>query len=233
MSEPTSAPRLSGGGSPPKPRGLNLRQLAIHSLVLYEARPTARCHSTPRERQRLSWRSTATSWLLVIGGLAWLGSLALEAQEWGQVGTRESGQIERSSLLTINSLVRAVPGSIVHWAMVHGFAEPESDGTWIVALEGALEIGVPDGADSLVLELYPYLPRGVAERTVAIRSGGGVQVVALRDGITAVRLKAKPDSRQRLSIECDFTVSPFVLGEGPDKRTLCVKLLSVEAVSEH
>jgi len=181
----------------------------------------------------VTWRSTVTSWLLVIGGLAWLSSLVLQASEWGQVGTQESGQIERSSLPTLNTPVPAVPGSSVHWAMLHGFAEPESDGTWIVALEGALEVGVPDGAASLVLELYPYLPRGVAERTAAIHSGDSVQVVTLRDGITVVRIKVEPDSRQRLSIECDFTVSPFVLGEGPDKRTLCVKLLSVEAVSEH
>jgi len=179
----------------------------------------------------VTWRSTASSWLLVIGGLAWLSSLVLQAPEWGQLGTRKSGQIEGSSLLPINTPVWAVPGSSVHWAMLHGFAEPESDGTWIVALEGALDFRVPDGADSLEINLYPYLPKGVTERTAAIRSGDSVQVVTLREGITVVPVKAEPDSRQRVTIECDFTVSPFVLGEGPDKRTLCVKLLSVEAAS--
>lgn len=114
--------------------------------------------------------------------------------------------------------------------MLHGFAEPETDGTWIVTLEGALEIGVPDGAASLLIELYPYLPDGVAQRTIAIESQENVDLVTLSDGITVVQVPAQPNSQQRITIGCDFTVSPFVLGEGPDKRTLCVKLLSVEIV---
>ena len=169
--------------------------------------------------------------LLIIGASVWVGSLILQVPEWGQAGSRGSSQVEARSRLSSNLSVRAVPDSPVHWAMLHGFAEPESDGTWIVALEGALEFGVPDGVHSLLLELYPYLPSDVEIRTLAIRSGERVQLVSLHDGITVVSVPAEPSSRQRVTIECDGTVSPFVLGEGPDKRTLCVKLLSVEAVS--
>lgn len=182
-------------------------------------------------RAALGGVRTGITLLLLVGGLAWLSSLFLRVPEWGQSGTRATSQIESSWLPSDNVRVRASPGSAVHWAMLHGFAEPESDGTWIVALEGALEIGVPSGADSLLLELYPYLPSGVTQRTVAIRSGEDLQLVSMEDGITVARVPAQPGVRQRVAIECDFTVSPFVLGEGPDKRTLCVKLLSVEAVS--
>lgn len=184
-----------------------------------------------RGRVALGAVTTGITFSLVVGGLAWLGSLILHVPKWGQSGTHATSQIEASWLPSDNVRVRASPGSAVHWAMLHGFAEPESDGTWIVALEGALEFGVPGEADSLLLELYPYLPSGVTQRTVAIRSGDNLQLVSMEDGITVARVPAMPASRQRVTIECDFTVSPFVLGEGPDKRTLCVKLLSVEAAS--
>ena len=168
--------------------------------------------------------------LVSVSGLVWAGTILVGIGEIQVTGTGNGSKIDQARSLPLGFPVPATPNSPVHWAMLHGFAEPETDGTWIVTLEGALEIGVPDGAASLLIELYPYLPDGVAQRTIAIESQENVDLVTLSDGITVVQVPAQPNSQQRITIGCDFTVSPFVLGEGPDKRTLCVKLLSVEIV---
>ena len=212
-------------------RGLKRWQVLARILIIMTSDAPQVAGRLARKQTLMEDGPLYVAVLLIIGASVWVGSLILQVPEWGQAGSRGSSQVEARSRLSSNIVVRAVPDSPVHWAMLHGFAEPESDGTWIVALEGALEFEVPDGVHSLLLELYPYLPSDVEGRTLAIRSGERVQLVNLRDGITIVPVPVEPSSRQRVSIECDGTVSPFVLGEGPDKRTLCVKLLSVEAMS--
>lgn len=178
-----------------------------------------------RIRARPSWREL----IFLAFGLTWILSVSTGLRDLNTITGGDYRQMDELRGFPLSVRVTATPDSPLHWSMLHGFGQPESDGTWVVSLEGALEIELPDGADSLLLELYPFLPEGVVQRTIAIRSGQDVQLVGLADGITVVRIQADANARQRVVIECDYAVSPFVLGEGPDKRTLCVKLLSIEA----
>lgn len=168
--------------------------------------------------------------LLLTAGIAPIGLVGAALRDVKPIAGDDLSHIEEARSFPLSVRVDATPRSPIHWSMLHGFGQPEPDGTWIVSIEGSLEIEVPEGARSLLLELYPFLPKGVGQRTIVIRVGEEVQLLNLGDGITVARVPVATNSNQRVTIECDFTVSPFLLGEGPDQRTLCVKLLSVEAI---
>jgi len=179
-------------------------------------------------------------YLTLIGALAFLGSAlaltpALVAVLSGSLrSVAPSDQLRTGRALPefqIGERVVATQQSKPHWSMVHGFAEPENDGTWIISIDARLEFDVAEGVRAVRLQLYPYLRRDVSEKVVLIRGRDGAQLVALQDGITEVDVSTSSDSVNSVTIECDYTTNPFASGEGPDKRTLCVKLLSVEALS--
>ena len=165
-------------------------------------------------------------------GLCWLlSALVLGLTPTGPtIGELESERL--SEQLEVGRKVVASPDSLVHWAMVYGFAEPEPDGTWITSIEARLELNAAPDVEKLRVNLYPFISKGELNRSIRVKTAEGVSHYQLFDGITSIEVAVVHSNPEEIIIECDSTRSPFLLGEGPDQRRLCVKLLSVEALGD-
>ena len=188
--------------------------------------PTDEPQSVSGVRAALRLASAIAVFFLLLGVWSWTNRIEFVVPLGeGELMSTDLVELRR---IEMNSELSMTRNDDSHWILSRGFDTPEPDGTWIVANSSRIIFEVEGGRPGrIALTFYPFLTEAISSRDVEVLSTADSMKVSLVDGVTAISLALDGSSQQAVDIRCAKVDSPLDLGVGPDKRTLCAKLLSV------
>ena len=196
------------------------------STASHSSEPTGGQQSISGSRAALRLTLAVAVFFLLLGAWSWTNRVEFAAP----LGEREltSTDLDELRRIEMHSDLSMTGDEDSHWILSYGFDTPEPDGTWIVANSSRIIFEVEGGRPGrIALTFYPFLSEAISSRDIEVVSSVDAVKASLVDGVTAISVQLDGSSRQAVDIRCARVDSPLDLGVGPDKRTLCAKLLSV------
>lgn len=140
-------------------------------------------------------------------------------------------EIARRRQIPLNRDLWMTNRSRYGWILGDGFEESEGDGTWIMALEAAINFTLRPNrrASDVELQLLPLVSPVKPSRYFIFATSIDKQEITVdqKTKVLTVRLKLDGNTDQFVRITCDELDSPVFLRLGPDRRPMCAKLLKI------
>ena len=108
-----------------------------------------------------------------------------------------------------------------------GFADSDTDGTWVISSLANLRFQVmgDSSPSNIALAVYPFTPEAFPRREIQIATSRGSSSFDLSGGGQIVQVELDGLSKQLITIRCRLVGSPVELALGDDVRPLCLKLI--------
>ena len=176
--------------------------------------------------------------LLVLMSLVSICALGMWSY-FNQVSYEPPVEGSRVRVLDTYYKLRSIPVNIVvvpgttqgsTWMLGDGFAQPDSAGAWITALDSVISFSTETSAAAPVLATLALTPLVAESRNSRlIKISTSAEVITKR--ITSnemITIALDGQQNQVIKISCDHIDSPYDLKIGPDYQEVCAKLLSLE-----
>lgn len=162
----------------------------------------------------------------LITGATWSWGLGLE---FASVPSGSGESLRDLREIAVGDLVSVGSDSNGRWLLADGRWELEPDGAWVSSLRArlAFEIAPNMMSDHAVLTVVPLIAPSLPVRPVTVSSSAEIVSLDLVGGVQEISVAIDEMARQEITIDCISVDSPLDLGVGPDKRPLCVKIVSL------